>query len=129
MNGGAVTVLASNQDHPADIATDGSYVYWINLGPATGVISINRVPVTGGPPGVLASFVQPSFGGGWGSIALDGDSVCYVNSETHTLMKMAKDGTSQTAIVAISGVVLGLAVDSTSVYWLDSRGSIMKLAK
>ena len=123
------TVLATGQDYPTDVATDGNFVYWINWGQETHVRSIHRVPVSGGSPTTLATFAWGTHGGGWGSIAIDRDSVYYVDSETMNLVRMAKDGSGSTILTTGLPTILGIAVDSTSVYWLTTNGIIMKLAK
>jgi hypothetical protein len=125
---GTNTVLASNQDFPTDIDADADYVYWANRGYATGAFSVNRVPITGGTPSVLATSSRSGIST---SIAVDGTSVYYTDNDTHALMKMAKDGTGKTVLVpnVFQYALHGLAVDSTSIYWLDDNAVIWKMAK
>jgi hypothetical protein len=125
---GTNTVLASNQDFPTDIDADADYVYWTNRGYATGTFSVNRVPIAGGTPSVLAT---SSTSGISTSIAVDGTSVYYTDNDTRALMKMAKDGTGKTVLVpnVYQYALHGLAVDSTSIYWLDDNAVIWKMAK
>jgi len=48
---GPAQELASDQNKPADLATDGAYLYWTNSGDGT----IRRVPMPGGTPETIAS--------------------------------------------------------------------------
>jgi hypothetical protein len=125
---GTKTVFASNQDFPTDIVADANYVYWTNRGYATGTFSVNRIPITGGTPSVLAT----SSGSGIStSIAVDWNSVYYTDNDTRALMKMSKDGTGKTVLVpnVYRNALHGLVADSTSIYWLDDNAVIWKMAK
>jgi hypothetical protein len=124
--GGTPAVLASNQDFPTDVTSDSDYVYWVNRGYVTQTLSVNRIPIAGGVPSVLATSTSSICT----SVAVDRNSVYYADNDTGALMRMAKDGTGKTMLAAtVCPGLHGLVVDSTSVYWLDGNAVIWKLAK
>ena len=108
------------------MTTDSDYVSWVNRGYVTQTLSVNRIPIAGGVPSVLATSTSSICT----SVAVDRNSVYYADNDTGALMRMAKDGTGKTMLAAtVCPGLHGLVVDSTSVYWLDGNAVIWKLAK
>jgi hypothetical protein len=96
---------------PNDIATDGTSVYWTN---SSGTVV--KVPKGGGCPVTLASNQIPCWG-----ITLDATNVYFTDENSTdggTVMTVPKGGGCVTAL-AVGANLLGIAVDSTTVYWVD----------
>jgi hypothetical protein len=113
--GGMVTTIASGAPAIA-VATDGVSVYW------TGIPTVDKAPVGGGPTTILASGQSAPAG-----IAVDVTSICWVNSVSDgTVMQAPLTGVGPTTTIA-SGqhFPLAIAVDATSAYW-TTQTAIMK---
>jgi len=138
-DGGAPTVLASGQDDPVGIAVDGTSVYWTNY---SNNGSVMKVPIEGvadgGTPTVLASGQNGSL-----AITVDSTYVYWANQGSSTqggsIAKVPLDGGLVIPLYQeqLDGgtnpdtVGLGIAVDTTSVYWTNefpntSNGSVAK---
>jgi hypothetical protein len=153
--GGALVTLASfdkTEDYPVTIALDVANVYWAEQSGA-----LWRVSKAGGAPFEVQSPPTPYGAGSWtlsGALALDATRaywlVCspdpfYGDPLPASLVAVAKDGGTATRLVkgstsATSRAVapVAVAVDGTSVYWVNGRdsldngtthGSLQKVAK
>jgi hypothetical protein len=130
--GGTATTIASAQT-PTGIAVDAQYVYWTNGGnglanPGT----LMKAPVGGGAPTTLSTRTT----GAPVAIILDASTSTLYWAESSSslgtvasqIMKMPVAGGTPTCIATTGLLVMGLALDGTSVYWSDeSHGNVDKL--
>jgi hypothetical protein len=123
--GGSMHVLASQLTAPRGIAVMNGAVYWNNAGAGVGTI-----PSDGGNVTMLAS--GPGLGGNGGNfapgIAVDASAVYWADSANGKIMKVPRGGGTPVT-VATAYSPLGLAIDTTYVYWAAGDGTIMKIAK
>jgi hypothetical protein len=111
-------VIASGQDQPVGVATDGRFVYWTNYGDGT-VARIHVRPTEGELPEVLASGLnhpEPIVLRAGVAYVGGADGVSRVDIASHMMTRFAS-----------GSLVLALATDSSSVYWADFyAGTLMK---
>jgi len=115
-------ILASGQDGPWGIATDGSYIYWTNdLG---GTVMKSSFFANDSVPTVVASGQDHPRG-----IVADGTDVYWTNCNANgTVMKVHGVGGTPTTLVSGQNGPLGIHLDSTSVYWTNYYGgTVMKV--
>lgn len=124
------TRLATAQDHPGALATDGEYVYYTTGGFQRSENAIRRVPVLGGPSEILAqgSFVPA------GSIACDETHVYWTSSTQPSVMRVLKTGgPPQIILRQLPQSPRELALDGTHVYLAtfrkDTPGFIVRVPK
>ena len=119
--GGAPTILAT-VDSPGGVAVDATSVYWTSLH-AGG--SVMKIPVGGGAPTTLASGPDnyPN------AVVVDAANVYWTNSFTgKSVAKVPVAGGAVTVLAAGQANPGGLAVDDTSVYWVNrDDGTVMKV--
>jgi hypothetical protein len=143
-DGGAPTVLVSSDAGPGEyvsntayqnLATDGTNLYWPRLPNGSYSGAVMSLPLGGGTPQVVLDIGTDSPQ----SVATDGTHVYFLDvAGTSSLVSLvpADDGGSPATITSadmgtanITGVPgPTIAVDSTSVYWLDPP-QIVKVAK
>ena len=112
-----------------NLAVDGANLYWTNVIDGT----LRKVPKNGGTPVVLANTVPAQ---GPDSIATDGESVYWFTTGPNVLMKTPVGGGASVTVVSgttVAGAQPGavtpiVAVDATSVYWLNAP-NLYKAAK
>jgi hypothetical protein len=133
--GGSPVTLASGQQVPSSLAVDDRNVYWTNSGVdacSTTVAcgspdgSVVMVPVAGGAPTTLATgLCSPD------SIAIDADSVYFVDLGVGQVLKVPIGGGAPTTLATGQPFLGVLAVDSTTVYWTttDPTGTTGVVAK
>jgi hypothetical protein len=112
-SGGTITTLVSNLSYLVNsdqLATDGSYVYWLT------VTSLSKVSVNGGTVTTLASGNR--FGN---ALAIDSTYAYYFGDGN--LYKVPLAGGSATTLatgVTYSMTGFSIAVDGSNVYWTDN---------
>jgi hypothetical protein len=117
--GGAATTLAS-APAATNIAVDSQNVYWLAQGSSTDILS---VPIAGGSVTTLAT--SPT--SGKGSFAVGATGVFFsCEPWGYAITKVALGGGTVTTVAA-AGNATALALDSTSVYWVDGA-NVMKVA-
>jgi hypothetical protein len=125
-DGGAPTVLDPifwQEGPPLSIAVDAVNVYW-----AQAYAGVWMVPIKGG---TATPLTEGELLGG-ASIATDGVNVYWTDQAAGTVMKVPVAG-GKAATLASSQIPVAVAVDDTSVYWLNApggdagTGSVMKL--
>jgi hypothetical protein len=135
--------LASGLTNPFGIAVDAHNVYWTNFNTASATDAVMQVPISGSASVTVAPMQQDAF-----DIVVDSTSVYWTDyaGPTPAVMKAPIGGGTPITLATLpagqwftnENVPLGLAVDSTSVYWLTSStgadagpgtGAIMKVAK
>jgi len=118
IDGGAVTSLAP-ASQPLWLALDSTNVYW--MGNGGGVVG--TVPIGGGTWTSLAT-INPPYEAG---VAVDGTRVY---AGTQGLTCMDKSTGSNLFVISSQAFPIGIAVDSTSVYWTDhNSGGPWKIDK
>lgn len=124
------TRLATAQDHPGALSTDGEYVYYMTGGFQRSENAIRRVPVLGGPSEILAQ-------GGFiptGGLACDETHVYWTNSTQPSVMRVPKTGgPPQIILRQLPQSPRELALDGTHVYLAtfrkDTPGFIVRVPK
>jgi hypothetical protein len=125
IGGGQVTVLASGQDRPVAIALLGDNVYWLNAGQDTTNLmgEVRVVPKAGGTPILLATALAP-VGLAAGAKAVYWTDNAIANDD---VFAVPLGGGCAVSLPWGSGLALGLAVTSTSLYWTTYEGAVMTL--
>ncbi len=135
LDGGQVTVLASNQEYPGWIVADGRSVFWANvrtLTPGAPVGEVMRVSRDGGTPTILVS--QPTEVRG---IAVDATHAYWTGwavdvgaAGSDSVSRAPLDGSGPAEVLAsgLHSLYSHIAVNSRFVVWVDSRG-VMRLVK
>jgi hypothetical protein len=120
-SGGTASTLASEQDVPWALFSDGTRVYWVNDNAAGTVMS---VPVLGGGAETLASGQDNP-----DSIAADATSVYWTNAGTlatagiapgtGAVMKAPLGGGAATTLASDQNLPHGIVVQDAIVYWAN----------
>jgi hypothetical protein len=130
-NGGAPSILASDQAVPAAIAVDDTSVYWVNEGTAAqggeAPLSLLRANKEGGPATTLASgeVFDPLYRTGDGSaeqtwsLASNATSLVWASYGTGTIVRFDKSTGQATTLASGLGAPHSIAVDARWVYWTD----------
>jgi hypothetical protein len=125
LGGGAVEQLASGQSDPREIFVQQGVLYWSNTSnlhfinteerDASGVFSIMKMPVSGGPPVALLQREGMSL------LAVDPHALYVFSSDEGALLRLGLDGGGVETIAEAKGLALA-AVDASGIYWVRDRG-------
>ncbi len=107
-------LLASGQDGPFVLTTDGTNLYWADYGGQT----IESMPLAGGSPTTLATGQ-----GGVVGIATDGTNVYWTDSGSGEVEEEPIGGPTNTLLANGLNYPFGIATDGTYVYWTNFDGS------
>jgi hypothetical protein len=129
IGGGQATSIASGQNRPVSIASDGSKVYWTNQGDGT----VMYLPIP--PNGAMPSSVASNPGGGSQNgvpvgIAADGEFVAWTNQTDGSVMAISVSNLGATATMiqpsSTTSGPWGITDDGTNVYWTNkAAGSVV----
>jgi hypothetical protein len=130
LEGGPITVLASNQKGPFRIAVDESNAFWTDEGTPNDYQdgALMTVALSGGVPRVLSSRLsRPE------AIAIDATNVYWSGAGSqNTVMQMPRTGgNAVTLLIGPGGGVAGMggiATDGKSVYWTDEYYGFVLMA-
>jgi hypothetical protein len=144
LNGGPKTTLVSKEARAIHLLTvDEGSVYWLSSqglthddGPAYHIV--RSVPKQGGDAVTVATWPECFHSG-----VVDGTSVYFSTGETGEglpqeiygsgeILKVPLRGGAVTTLATMDvneGTPVSLVVDRTSVYWLDSKGRLLKVTK
>ena len=124
--GGTITVLATTQRNPSDVALDGSNVYWANQGDITNNGAIMRMPLKGGSPVELVTGEPSPI-----RMTIDSSDI-YWNDYAGTIYQIPKAGGSKTEVVSGDETVevMNLLTDGQNLYWTSNTngGSIFTMS-
>jgi hypothetical protein len=119
LDGGIPTTLASGPYRPDTLAVNAGNVYWTTWG--TDTPAVMKVAIDGGAPTVVAS-------AGSGCFAVDATNL-YSCSLEGDIMKAPIAGGAPTTLASAQNLLGNIAIDATSVYWIDSDLYTSKVMK
>jgi hypothetical protein len=121
LHGGAQTLLAGSLNAPVGITVDSDFAYVVNPGFGLGNEQIVEVPIGGAAPTVLSSGMPV------------GDSPRDIVASAHSLYwtdasyirTVLKTGGTPQVFVTTQGILDGIAIDSTNVYYAGGIGKVV----
>ncbi len=118
-NGGTLAVIGSGLPFLSDFTTDGESVYFTEQD--TGLVT--SVPSRGGTPMVLA----PLAGGTWRILGLDTSNLYWIDQSTVSRVPKAGGAIELLVSPLASDLTIpnAIAVDDTSVYWIEVDGGTL----
>ncbi|HEX8796185.1 MAG TPA: hypothetical protein VF765_34785 [Polyangiaceae bacterium] len=130
LDGSPTSLVAAGLSHPQAIASDGRWVFAVDVDAApTGMLHASRVVRIatggGGAPSVVGSYQ-----GEVTNIALDGTSAFWADRLEGTILAAPEAGGEPRALTHDRGLPEQVLVDATSVYWIEKRSeSLWKMPK
>ncbi|MCC6668315.1 MAG: hypothetical protein IT375_31515 [Polyangiaceae bacterium] len=129
--GGATEVVVPNVDNSFGIASDAANVYFTVLGTGANKGQVQSVALAATLPATPVVLAVSQ--GGPRGLAVDATHLFWTNSDTQSVMRIAKDGSDlqKPTLIATGGIEpLGIAVDDLAVYWADEKaGTLRRVAK
>jgi sugar lactone lactonase YvrE len=129
------TTLASGLTNALALTVDSSNIYWTESADGTtgtGTITVKMIGIAGGTVTTLASSQRPTSVYAW-DIAVDSDSVYWIEQYQNNLSSLKKvelNSGTVTELVSDPARPLGLAMDSSALYYTDyNGGTINKIDK
>jgi hypothetical protein len=126
LSGGTAQTLASGggiDSQSCGIAVQGANIYSMGTSSTPVATFLLSVPVSGGAPTKLWTSPVPN---GLLCVAVDAASVYWTDGAGGTVNSLPFAGGTPTVIASGQSGPADLVVDGTSVYWLDTNGSVMK---
>jgi hypothetical protein len=129
LDGSATSVVAAGLARPHAIASDGRWVFVVDVDMApTGMLRASRVvkiATSGGAPTVIGSYQ-----GEVTDVALDGTSAYWADRLEGAILTVPESGGEPRALVHDRGLPEQVLVDGKSVYWVEKRSeSLWKMPK
>jgi hypothetical protein len=129
LDGSATSLVASGLARPRAIASDGRWVFVVDVDAApAGMLRASRVlriATSGGAPTVLGTYQ-----GEVTNVALDGTNAYWGDRLEGTILAAPESGGEPRALAHDRGLPEQVLVDATSVYWVEKRGeSLWKMPK
>lgn len=109
-------VLASGQDHPFNVALDGTSLYWTNSAPDGAIMKVSLI---GGAAAVLASGEHRP-----GPLVVDSSRVYWTSLADGEVRAVALAGGTVERIAENQPNALCVQVDAATIYWSRQRGAM-----
>lgn len=129
LDGSSTSLVAAGLARPHAIASDGRWVFVVDLdATATGMLRASRV-VRIAPSGGAATVVG-SYQGEVTNVALDGTNVYWADRLDGAILAAPEAGGEPRALAHDRGLPEQVLVDATSLYWVEKRSeSLWKMPK
>jgi hypothetical protein len=121
---GAAVILATNQLDPDDIAVDSENVYWTSFLGGTLSMVKKTVSMPATPTEMARGQASPN------GLAWDAEFVYWTTYAGSTINKIDRQGGQPIALPGgPTKNPIRIVVDSTSIYWTNETGTVIRLAK
>lgn len=117
------TLLGSGQNSPRLLQVEGDTLFWMNEGGrAVGAPGLFKVPKAGGP--TVALMQEPDLM----AMAADASAVYWLAPRVGKVGKVPRGGGAPEVLAETTGIVRGMAIDDTDVFWAENE-AIYRVSK